>query len=100
MTWDASLVSFAQVDQSRAEFGSLPYDVGCSTVYLFLTDGAPSYADGENLQTTIDLINARNRPDEHFFFFGLGGGVDSDLLSTLACDTSSVFKQAGCKYAS
>jgi len=95
MTWDASHLACAQVNQSRGAFGSLPYDAGCSTVYLFLTDGAPSYENGENLQTTIDLVNARGRTDEHFFFFGLGGGVDADLLSTLACDTGAVFKQAG-----
>ena len=90
---DAIRKAFETVDATSRAISSLPYDAGCSTVYLFLTDGDPSFNDGENLTTTIDLINARERDNEHFFFFGLGGGVDADLLGKLACDTRSVFKQ-------
>lgn len=43
--------AFEVVDATDSQ--SLPYDKGCNTVYLFLTDGAPVYEDTEDLGSTI-----------------------------------------------
>ena len=62
----------------------------CSRVFIFVSDGEPSEADG-TASFVADINARRRRPSDMFFLIGLGSGVEAATLRAAACAIGGIY---------